>query len=214
MSSPTNCSWPDDSLTEDVTALIPEINKDEPVPHLDYVPPIAAARFKAFSEPWPGDNPTSSQRTEYFNAYFAWARHDDPALQVAVRSQARARIITALPMIKAKDWTEAETEHLLYLIDEEYWRLWLEDVDPKPLWPWTHPEPVFVTFNESSRCFIHRPLQTLPRAPGNTPSGLPSCYDLPGKNNGDIHEAASNVPSTDRGLSRALHWLASFGLGL
>ncbi|ENH68855.1 hypothetical protein FOC1_g10014648 [Fusarium oxysporum f. sp. cubense race 1] len=213
MSSPTNCSWPD-SLTEDVTAFIPEINKDEPVPHLDYVPPIAAARFKAFSEPWPGDNPTSSQRTEYFNAYLAWARHDDPALQVAVRSQARARIITALPMIKAKDWTEAETEHLLYLIDEEYWRLWLEDVDPKPLWPWTHPEPVFVTFNESSRCFIHRPLQTLPRAPGNTPSGLPSCYHLPGKNNGDIHEAASNVPSTDRGLSRALHWLASFGLGL
>ncbi|KAG7433646.1 hypothetical protein Forpi1262_v003913 [Fusarium oxysporum f. sp. raphani] len=129
MSSPTNCSWPDDSLTEDVTALIPEINKDEPVPHLDYVPPIAAARFKAFSEPWPGDNPTGSQRTEYFNAYLAWARHDDPALQVAVRSQARARIITALPMIKAKDWTEAETEHLLYLIDEEYWRLWRESPD-------------------------------------------------------------------------------------
>ncbi|EXK46046.1 hypothetical protein FOXG_19506 [Fusarium oxysporum f. sp. lycopersici 4287] len=159
MSSPTDCSWPDDSLAEDATAYIPDINKDESVPHLDYDPPIAAARFKAFSEPWPGDNPTSSQRTEYVNAYLAWARHDDPALQVAVRSQARARIITALPMIKAKDWTEAETEHLLYLIDEEYWRLWLEDVDPKPLWPWTHPEPVFVTFNESSRCFIHRPLQ-------------------------------------------------------
>ncbi|EWZ02610.1 hypothetical protein FOYG_01849 [Fusarium oxysporum NRRL 32931] len=214
MSSPTDCSWPDDSLTEDVTAYIPDINKDESVPPLDYVPPIAAARFKAFSEPWPGDNPTSSQRTEHVNAYLAWARHEDPVLQVAVRIQARASIITALPMIKAEDWTEAETEHLLYLIDEEYWRLWLEGVDPKPLWPWTHPEPVFVTFDESSRCFIHRPLQTRPRAPDSTPSGLPSCYDLLSKNNGDTHDAAINVPSKDRGLSRTLHWLASFGLGL
>lgn len=129
MSSPTDCSWPDDSLTEDVTAYIPDINKDESVPPLDYVPPIAAARFKAFSGPWPGDNPTSSQRTEHVNAYLAWARHEDPVLQVAVRIQARASIITALPMIKAEDWTEAETEHLLYLIDEEYWRLWREYLD-------------------------------------------------------------------------------------
>ncbi|KAI7766027.1 hypothetical protein LZL87_001140 [Fusarium oxysporum] len=121
--------WPDNSLIEDAAASITDINKNEPVPHLDYVPPIAAARFKAFSEPWPGDNPTSSRRTEYVNAYLTWARHYDPALQVAVRSQDRARIIAALPMIKAKDWTEAEIEHLLYLIDDEYWRLWRESPD-------------------------------------------------------------------------------------
>ncbi|CVK87562.1 uncharacterized protein FMAN_05488 [Fusarium mangiferae] len=122
MSSITNCSWPD-SLSDDVTASTGDLNKDKPVPHLDYVPPIATVKVKAFSEPWPGDNPTNSQRTEYVNAYLAWARHEDPALQLAVRNQARARIIRALPMIQAKDWTEAETDHLHYLIDEEYWRL-------------------------------------------------------------------------------------------
>ncbi|KAF4956303.1 hypothetical protein FGADI_3880 [Fusarium gaditjirri] len=206
--------WPDDSLTGDDVASITDINKDKSVPHLDYVPPSTAARFKAFSEPWRGDNPSSSRRTEYVNAYLAWARHDDPLLQVAVRSQARARIIAALPMIKAKDWTEAETEHLLYLIDEEYWRLWLEDVEPKPLWPWTHPNPVFFTFNDSSRCFIHRPLQNTPRVSDSTPSDQPSCYDLTGKNNGHIQEAEPSLTSTGRGPSRALHWLASFGLDL
>ncbi|KAF5580988.1 hypothetical protein FPCIR_10376 [Fusarium pseudocircinatum] len=128
MSSPTNCSWPD-SLSDDVTASTEEVNKGNSVPHLDYVPPIATVRVKAFSEPWPGDNPTRSQRTEYVNAYLAWARHDDPALQLAVRSQAQARIIRALPMVQAKDWTEVETDHLHYLIDEEYWRLWRKSPD-------------------------------------------------------------------------------------
>ncbi|KAF5683362.1 hypothetical protein FCIRC_4470 [Fusarium circinatum] len=128
MSSPTNCSWPD-SLSDDVTASTEDLNKDNAVPHLDYVPPIPTVKPKCFSEPWPGDNPSSSRRTEYVNAYLAWARHDDPALQVAVQNQARARIIRALPVIQAKDWTEAETDHLLYLIDEEYWRLWRESLD-------------------------------------------------------------------------------------
>ncbi|KAF5723751.1 hypothetical protein FMUND_1487 [Fusarium mundagurra] len=213
MSSSTNCSWPD-SLSDDVTASTEELNKHKPVPHLDYVPPIATVRTKAFSEPWPGDNPTRDRRTEYVNAYLIWARPDDPALQVAVRSQAQARIMRALPMIQAKDWTEAETDHLHYLIDEEYWRLWLEDVEPKPLWPWTHPEPVFFTFNESSRCFIHRPLQTPPRVRDSAPPELPYRYDLTTKANSDIHDAEPNVPATCRGLSRALQWLASFGLGL
>ncbi|KAG9500854.1 hypothetical protein J7337_006535 [Fusarium musae] len=233
MSSLTNCSWPD-SLSDDVTASTEDLNNDKTVPHLDYVPPIAAVKVKAFSEPWPGDNPTKSQRTEYINAYLVWARPEDPALQVAVQGQARARIVRALPMIQAKDWTEAETDHLHYLIDEEYWRLWrkfpdhsfknlnpadyfirsVEDVEPKPLWPWTHPEPVFFTFNESSRCFIHRPLQTPWRVRGSTLSELPSHYDLTIKTNRDTHDAEPNVPATSHGLSRALQWLASFGLGL
>ncbi|KAF5557961.1 hypothetical protein FPHYL_7556 [Fusarium phyllophilum] len=211
MSSPTNCSWPD-SLSDDVTASTEDLNKDKPVPHLDYVPLIATVRVKAFSEPWPSDNPTRSQRTEYVNAYLAWARHDDPALQLAVRNQAWARIMRALPMIQAKDWTEAETDHLHYLVDEEYWRLW--HVEPKPLWPWTHPEPVFFTFSESSRCFIHRPLQTPPRVRDSEPSELTSRYDLTLKTDNDTYDAAPNVPSTGRGLSGALQWLASFGLGL
>ncbi|KAI1067308.1 hypothetical protein LB506_003992 [Fusarium annulatum] len=213
MSSLTNCSWPE-SLSDDVTTSTEDLNKDKPVPHLDYVPPIATVKVKAFSEPWPGDIPTNSQRTEYVNAYLTWARYDDPALQLAVRNQARARIIRALPMIQAKDWTEAETDHLHYLIDEEYWRLWLEDVEPKPLWPWTHPEPVFFTFNESSRCFIHSPLQKPPRVPDSTPSETPSRCDLNVNRNGGSHDAEPNVPATGRGLPRALHWLASFGLGL
>ncbi|KAF5533387.1 hypothetical protein FNAPI_12698 [Fusarium napiforme] len=213
MSSPTNCSWPD-CLSDEAIASTEDLNKGNPVPHLDYVPPIANMRFTPFSEPWPGDNPTKSRRTAYVNAYLAWARQEDPALQKAVRSQAQARIMSALPMIQAKDWTEAETDHLYYLIDEEYWRLWLEDVEPKPLWPWTHPEPVFFTFNESSRCLIHRPLQTPLRARDSEPSELPYRYDLTIKTNSDIHDAEPNVPATGRGLSRALQWLASFGLGL
>ncbi|KAF5606526.1 uncharacterized protein FSUBG_5923 [Fusarium subglutinans] len=128
MSSPTNCSWPD-SLSDGITASTEELSKDNAVHHLEYVPPIATVKLKAFSEPWPGDNPTSSRGTEYVDAYLAWARHDGPALQVVVQTQARARIMRALPMIQATDWTEAETDHLLYLIDEEYWRLWRESLD-------------------------------------------------------------------------------------
>ncbi|KAF5689658.1 hypothetical protein FDENT_4302 [Fusarium denticulatum] len=200
MSSPTNCSWPD-SLSDGVTASTEELNKDKPVPHLDYVPPIATVRVKPFSEPWPGDNPTRSRRTDLAESSAKSSSGED---------------YEGSPMIQAKDWTEAETDHLYYLIDEEYWRLWLEDVEPKPLWPWTHLEPVFFTFNESSRCFIHRPLQTPPRVrdSDSEPSKLPSRYDLTVKTNSGTHDAEPNLPATGRGLSRAMQWLANFALGL
>jgi hypothetical protein len=47
-----------------------------------------------------------------------------PILASGSSTPSKSENFGALPMIKANDWTEAETEHLLYLIDGEYWRLW------------------------------------------------------------------------------------------
>ncbi|KAF5632787.1 hypothetical protein F52700_6325 [Fusarium sp. NRRL 52700] len=205
--------WPE-SLSDDVVASTKDLNKDKQSPISTMSLPSQLL----------GSKPSRSR-----------GRAITPrALEEQIRGQAWARIMRALPMIQAKDWTEAETDHLLYLIDEEYWRLWreypdhsfksptptdhfplvVEDVEPKPLWPWTHPQPVFFTFSESSRCLIHRPLQKPPRVLNSTSSDLPSRYDLTVKTDGDTDDAKPNVPSTGHGLSRALHWLAIFGPGL
>ncbi|KAF9769262.1 hypothetical protein IL306_013350 [Fusarium sp. DS 682] len=203
--------------------------KPQSVHHLDYATTLVAATANPFSEPWPGDNPTSSQRTKYVNAYLTWARQGDPALQAAVRKHASTRILGALLLVKV--WTEAETEHLDYLVDEEYWHLWrespcrssslpltnnlvctVEERDPKPVWPWTYLNPVFVPFSQSSRCLIHRPLRHSPRT-ADTPSGLPPCdndkTEVASREN--LYGGSLGPSSNGSAISRAYNWFASFG---
>ncbi|KAF4340225.1 hypothetical protein FBEOM_5922 [Fusarium beomiforme] len=101
-----------------------DTTKHQSVPHLDYAPILVVSKAKPFSEPWPGENPTSSQRAKYVDAYLNWARQGDPSSHAAVRDHESSRIVGALPLVRI--WTEAETEHLYYLLDEEYWHLWRE----------------------------------------------------------------------------------------